>query len=306
MSSLDTRYLSIPEDVDIDKIGLVNQLRKDSNYFIAELIDSIRKVGLLHPIVIRINGNEHFQVVCGCRRYTACKALKWKKIPCIVIDANDREAFEISLIENMHRSSLEPIEEANAFKKYVLDLGWGGISELASKLGRSHSYIIKRIMLLDLPQDIIDFINNRQLTPSAAVELFPIRDESKQSELAKLIVDRQLSSKEARKVVRSTKNQSGNYYSSKIPDSNYDYGYHTQHHIGYYDEVRAIDRSLRKSILALRIAMSRIVAIIDEYEDNWFVYECLMEEKNVLHRQIDILLKKKKKLIKMMHKKQLF
>jgi ParB family transcriptional regulator, chromosome partitioning protein len=68
----------------------------------------------------------------------------------------------------MHRSSLEPIEEANAFKKYVLDLGWGGISELASKLGRSHSYIIKRIMLLDLPQDIIDFVNNRQLTPSAA------------------------------------------------------------------------------------------------------------------------------------------
>ena len=90
-----------------------------------------------------------------------------------------------------------------------------------------------------------------------------------------------------------------------MPDSNYDYGYHTQHHDGYHDEVRAIDRSLRKSILALRIAMSRIVEIIDEYEDNWFVYECLMEEKNVLHRQIDILFKKKKKLIKMMHKGKL-
>lgn len=283
--------MSIPEDVNINKISLVNQLRKDSNYYITELIDSIRKVGLLHPIVVRVNGNEHFQLVCGCRRYTACKALRWKKIPCIVIDANDREAFEISLIENMHRSSLEPIEEANAFKKYVL--------------GRSHSYIIKRIMLLDLPQDIIDFINSRQLTPSAAEELFPIRDESKQSELAKLIVDRQLSSKEARKVVQSTKNQSGNYC-SQILDSIYDSGYHTQHHNGYHDEVLAIDRSLRKSILALRIAMSRIVAIIDEYEDNWFVYECLMEEKNVLHRQIDILLKKKKKLIKMMHKRKLF
>jgi ParB family chromosome partitioning protein len=298
-------YLSIPEDVNINKISLVNQLRKDSNYYITELIDSIRKVGLLHPIVVRVNGNEHFQLVCGCRRYTACKALRWKKIPCIVIDANDREAFEISLIENMHRSSLEPIEEANAFKKYVLDLGWGGISELASKLGRSHSYIIKRIMLLGLPQDIIDFINSRQLTPSAAEELFSIRDESKQSELAKLIVDRHLSSKEARKVVQSTKNQSGNYC-SQILDSIYDSGYHTQHHNGYHDEVLAIDRSLRKSILALRIAMSRIVAIIDEYEDNWFVYECLMEEKNVLHMQIDILFKKKKKLIKMMHKRKLF
>ena len=303
MSSLN--YLTIPEDVDIDKISLVNQLRKDSNYCITDLIDSIRKIGLLHPVVVRVNGNEHFQVVCGCRRYTACKALKWKKIPCIVIDANDREAFEISLIENIHRSSLEPIEEANAFKKYVLDLGWGGVSELASKLGRSHSYIIKRITLLDLPQDIIDFINNRQLTPSAAEELFPIRDGSKQSELAKLIVDRQLSSKEARKVVLSTKNQSGNYYCSQIQDSIYDSGYHTEHHDGYHDEVRAIDRSLRKSILALRIAMSRIVAIIEEYEDNWIVYECLMEEKNALHRQIDTLFKKKKKLIKMMDKRKL-
>jgi len=94
LSSLD--YLSIPEDVDIDKISLVNQLRKDSNYYITELIDSIRKVGLLHPIVARVNGNEHFQLVCGCRRYAACKALRWKKIPSIIIEANDREAFEIS------------------------------------------------------------------------------------------------------------------------------------------------------------------------------------------------------------------
>jgi hypothetical protein len=70
--------------------------------------------------------------------------------------------------------------------------------------------------------------------------------------------------------------------------------YHTQHHNGYHEEVLAIDRSLRKSILALRIAMSRIVTIIDEYEDNRFIYECLMEEKNALHRQIDILFKKKK------------
>ena len=71
-----------------------------------------------------------------------------------------------------------------------------------------------------------------------------------------------------------------------------------QHHDGYHDEVRAIDRSLCKSILALRIAMSRIVAIIDEYEDNWFVYECLMEEKNVLHRQFIYSSKRKRSSLK--------
>jgi len=301
LSRPETHLLSIAEDIDIDKISLVNQLRNNSNYYIRELIDSIRKVGLLHPIIIRVNADGTLQVVCGCRRYTACKALRWKKISCIVIETDDRKAFEISLIENMHRSSLEPVEEAKAFKKYVLDFGWGGISELASKIGRSHSYIIKRIMLLDLPQDIINFINTRQLKPSTAEELFPIRDDSKRSELAKVIVDRQLSSKDTRKAIRRTKSQPNNNYCSQIPDSNYDYGYHVNHD-KYHDDVRVVDRSLRKSILALRIAMNRIGEIINDNEDRWFLHECLMEEKNVLHSQIDTLLKKKKKLIKMMRK----
>jgi hypothetical protein len=134
--------------------------------------------------------------------------------------------------------------------------------------------------------------------------LFPIRDDFERSELAKVIVDKQ-SSKEARRVIRCTKNQPDNYYSCpQIPDSNYGYGYQV-HHNKYYDDTRAIDRSFDKSILALRNAMSRIRGIIDENEDNWFVYESMMEEKNVLHRQIDILLKKKKKLIKMMHERML-
>jgi hypothetical protein len=134
-------------------------------------------------------------------------------------------------------------------------------------------------MLLDLPQDIINFINSRQLKPSTAQELFPIRDDSERSELAKVIADTQLSSKEARRVVRCTKSQPDNYYCSQIPDSNYDRGYHIHHNKYYDDDIRAIDRSLHKSILALRTAMSRIGGVIDEFEDNWFVYECLMEEK---------------------------
>jgi ParB family chromosome partitioning protein len=225
-------------------------------------------------------------------------------ISCIVIEANDREAFEMSLIENLHRSSLEPLEQAKAFKKYVLDFGWGGISELASKIGRSHSYIVKHIMLLNLPQDIINFINNRQLKPSTAQELFAIRDNSKRSELAKVIVDKQMSSKATRSVVRYTNDEPGNYHYSQTPDTNYNYRY--QHYDNKYrDNISVVDKSLNKSILALRIAMSRIAAIIGEYEDNWFVYECLIEEKNILHTQIDILLKKKKKLIKMIDERLL-
>ena len=69
------------------------------------------------------------------------------------------EAFEISIVENVQRKTLSPIDEARAFKKYVCDNGWGSISELASKLGKSVAYITKRIMLLDLPSDVTKAIN---------------------------------------------------------------------------------------------------------------------------------------------------
>lgn len=255
--SSDTHLLSIAENIDIDKISLGNQLRQNYIHTITELVDSIRKVGLLQPIVIRVNDEGHFEVVSGCRRYTACKTLGWKKITCNIIEANDKEAFETSLIENIQRSSLNPLEEAQAFKKYVWESGWGGISELASIIGRSHSYIIKHIMLLDLPPDVVDFINKQKLEISSAQELFPIKDSSKQSELAEVIVNKQLSSKDVRHIVKDIKNQ------SDFATSNIEY----DHHNKYKQDTRKIERSLNKSILILRIAMSRIGEIIDEYED---------------------------------------
>jgi ParB family transcriptional regulator, chromosome partitioning protein len=296
MYSSDTHLLSIAENIDIEKISLGNQLRDNYIHTITELVDSIRKVGLLQPIVIRVNDEGNFEVVSGCRRYTACKTLGWKKITCVIIEANDKEAFETSLIENIQRSSLNPLEEAQAFKKYVWESGWGGISELASIIGRSHSYIIKHIMLLDLPPDVVDFINKQKLEISSAQELFPIKDSSKQSELAEIIVNKQLSSKDVRHIVKDIKNQ------PDFATSNVEY----DHHDRYKQDTRKIERSLNKSILILRIAMSRIGEIIDEYEDNWFVHESLLEEKNVIHNQIDILLKKKKRLIKIMSSNKSF
>ena len=71
--------MSIVEDIDISKIQLANQLRKDYFYTIPELVDSIRKVGLLQPVIVRMSTDRHFEIVSGCRRYTACKELGWKE-----------------------------------------------------------------------------------------------------------------------------------------------------------------------------------------------------------------------------------
>jgi ParB family transcriptional regulator, chromosome partitioning protein len=277
--------VSVTENVDLDKISLGNQLRQSNVEHLTELIDSIRKVGLLQPVVVRVTHDGNFQVVSGCRRYSACKALRWKTIPCVIIDAGDKEAFEISLIENLQRASLEPLEKAQAFKKYVLESGWGGISELATKIGRSHSYVIKHNMLLKLPQDIIDFVNTQQLDSSAAQELFSIKDKTKQSEIATLVVNKQLSSKDVRRIVQDIHQLNTTNVGRDQQDSPRD--------------TRRIERPLNKSILILRIAMARIGQLIEESEDNWLVHECMMEEKNVLHNQIDAMLKRKKRLLKM-------
>ena len=281
------QLLSVAENIDINKIKLGNQLRQNPIQNITELADSIQKVGLLEPIIVRVNIEGYFEVVSGCRRYTACKALGRKSIMCIVIEANDKDAFEMSLVENIQRTSLEPLEMAQAFKKYVSKSGWGGLSELAFKIGRSHSFVTKYIMLLDLPQDIINLVKNEQLDTSKAQELFPIKNNTKQSEVAKMVVSKQLSSRDIRHLVNDMTQ-------SEIDSSGIEHSHQVERR-----KIRRTERSLNKAILILRVAMGRIGELVDEYEDNWFVHESLMEEKNVIHNQIDSLLKKKKRLVKM-------
>ena len=121
-SSLKTHLVSVTEKVDLDKISLGNQLRQSNVEHLAELIDSIRKVGLLQPVVVRVTHDGNFQVVSGCRRYSACKALGHKTITCVVIDANDKEAFEISLIENLQSIS-RTVRKGASIQKICMDSG---------------------------------------------------------------------------------------------------------------------------------------------------------------------------------------
>jgi ParB family chromosome partitioning protein len=101
----------------------------------------------------------------------------WSEINCQVVEANENEAFSISLIENIQRRSLNPIEETSAFEAYHLNYDWGAVSELASNLGKSISYVDRRMRLLKLPLDVVTLISSWKLSPSAADELLPLNDE---------------------------------------------------------------------------------------------------------------------------------
>ena len=135
---------------------------------IKDLAISIQQKGLLQPILVRtVQG--YFEIVAGNRRFHACKALGWKRITCHVIELDDRQAFEVSLIENLQRKTLNALDEASL---QSLRVGGAGVSELAFRVGKNVSYITKRIKLLNLPPDVLDSITNHVLDISIAEELF--------------------------------------------------------------------------------------------------------------------------------------
>jgi ParB family chromosome partitioning protein len=135
---------------------------------------------LLQPIVVRTDASDNFEVIAGNRRLKARKSLGWKKIACHIVELDERTAFEFSIIENLQRHSLNPIEEGQAFRKYISEFGWGGVSELAEKISKSASYICKRIKLTELRKDTIDLISKSDISVTVAEELLAIGDKKTQ------------------------------------------------------------------------------------------------------------------------------
>jgi len=250
-----------------------NNLRISNSLNIEKIANSIRQHGLLQPLVVKPR-SDHFEIVAGYRRFLACKSLHWKKIPCHIVNLDDMQTFEVAMVENIRRKSFTPLEEANAFKIYVSDKGWGGVTDLSNKIGRSQSSIIRRIGLLDLPKDVLNRIKKSELSPSTAVELFRVKDPIKQSHLAKLVARQHLTTKRVRGMV------------------NNDMMLNNQPDTIIRSQLRAFDRS----IIVLRVALNKIVTIMNEGdEEDMLIRELLLYQRNVLHQQIGILLKCKKK-----------
>jgi ParB family transcriptional regulator, chromosome partitioning protein len=162
------------------------------------LVSSIKEHGLLQPILIRPIAHA-FEIVAGHRRFQACKSLRWRFIPCKIREMSDKQAYEIQLTENIQRKTMEPIEEAEAFRKYVIDFGWGGVSELAKKIGMSEVYVSHRIQLLKLPDDIKEQIFNNRLNVSQALELTNLPFDSR-IEIMNHVVNNNLTVRQIREV----------------------------------------------------------------------------------------------------------
>ena len=152
---------------------------------LTELADSIREHGVLQPILVRPIGHQ-FQLIAGERRWRASRLADRSTIPAIVAEFDDDTALEVSIIENLQREDVSPLEEAVMFRK-MTDLGYS-LRQLAQKLVKDKGYNENRLRLSDAPQDIRELVSLRKDTLSHAYELMKIGDERKRRRLGKKVI----------------------------------------------------------------------------------------------------------------------
>jgi ParB family transcriptional regulator, chromosome partitioning protein len=266
------------EDINICNILPSSNILRSIVENLDELTHSIKQIGLLQPIIVRTS-KVNFEIIAGNRRFEVCKRLGFKKVRCHIVELDDKTAFEVSLVENVHRQSLNPIEEGLAFKKYVHELGWGGVSELAQKICKSPSYVSRRIKLVNLPKNILDLISQNAVSITTIEEMFPIGDDNSRSMLTKLIHDEHLSSRTVRKLVKG--------FTSREVDMDSFTQYKST------DDYDRLCKSFDMAIIALRICINKVATVIEKVEDNWILYNIIMQHKHMLNDQVDLLIKQK-------------
>ena len=165
-----------------------------------ELADSIRKNGVLQPILVCPAG-DHYEIIAGERRWRAAKLAGLKKIPVLVRENETQSVTELALIENIQREDLNPIEEALAYRRLLEEYGLKQ-EELADKVSKSRTAVSNRLRLLKLSGNVQDLVVEGALTEGHARALLALEDAGMQEEAARLVIDGDLSVRETERLVK--------------------------------------------------------------------------------------------------------
>ena len=193
-----------------EKIKIVNisprkdQPRKTFEKEALELLaDSISKYGVLQPILVREDGfgKDTYEIIAGERRWRAAKLAGLTEIPAIVIDGDELKAAQISIIENVQREDLNPVEEAMAYGALIDRFGLKQ-DEVAQQVGKSRSTVANMLRLLDLPDEALEMLRNGEITTGHARTLLALEDEDAIVPLAKKIVENNLSVRDVENAVK--------------------------------------------------------------------------------------------------------
>ena len=181
-----------------------------------ELSNSIKERGVIQPIIVRKSGdhNNKYEIIAGERRWLAAQNAGLNEVPVVITEANDLKSLEFAIVENVQRHDLNSIEEANGYKRLIDDFDYDH-EKVAKFIGKSRSHISNCLRLLTLPKEVIDLIEKNSLSQGHAKVLVGL---SNAFFLAKKIVDKKLSVREAENLVRLFKSKKTPKYILKDPN----------------------------------------------------------------------------------------
>ena len=165
-----------------------------------ELCDSIKQVGLIQPILVQ-DRKSHYEIIAGERRWRAAKMAGLKEIPVIIRNYSEQEIMEISLIENIQREDLNPIEEAQAFKRLLTEFNLKQ-DEVAERVSKSRAAVTNSIRLLKLTDKVQQMVIDDMISTGHARALLAVEDPETQYVLAQQIFDQKLSVRDVEKLVK--------------------------------------------------------------------------------------------------------
>lgn len=186
---------------------------------LSELADSIAQHGVLQPLLVRPILGGGYQLIAGERRWRASRMVGLTQVPVIIKELTDDEAAVISLIENLQREDLNPVEEAFGFSSLIKDFNLTQ-EEAAQRVGKSRPAVANALRLLKLPENVIELVRENKLSAGHARAIVAIEDEKTLISVANLIVEKGLSVRETEKLVKSLtseKKQSKSKKSTRNP-----------------------------------------------------------------------------------------
>ncbi len=179
--------------------------KKFDHVLLSELAQSISVHGIIQPLVVRKKENGFYEIIAGERRWRACKMAGISEVPVVILDVEDKEAAEISLIENLQRENLNPVEEAKGYKA-LIELYDLTQEEAASKVGKSREAISNIMRILKLPENVLSLVEEGVLTYGHARTLISVTgkfDDDFVMECATYIIKNDLSVRETEKYIKS-------------------------------------------------------------------------------------------------------
>ena len=180
-------------------------LKQPRKYFdeesLADLAESIRLHGILQPIVVRRLASGYYQIISGERRWRAARMADLSEVPVIIIEADDRKAMELGLIENLQREDLNPMEEALGYQTLIKEHGLTQ-EEAAVRVGKSRPAVANALRLLALPQEVAALVESGKLSGGHARALLAVKDKAAQWKLAQRIIAEDLSVRQAEAAVK--------------------------------------------------------------------------------------------------------